>query len=77
MELQQYKLTKLSDDKFKGNHPNNIFKGYIKEGSIYPSEPKVGESFYCGSLGTSTVTEPLNSDGVFKTKNSTYKLEKM
>lgn len=77
----KYKLTKLSDDKFNGNHPNFILEGMYWIGHI-TSKPKKGERFHLGNekdhprnhLWTSTVTELLE-DGKFKTNNSTYKLE--
>lgn len=78
-----YKLTKLSDDKFNGNHPNFILEGMFWIGHIN-SKPKVGERFHFGTekdsfknhLFTSTVIEIVN-DNIFKTRNSTYKLEKI
>ena len=74
--MKKYRIVKLSDDKFEGDHPNGIFEGYSKQGAIF-KQPKVGERFICGNLITSTVTEGLNKDGVFKTNNSTYKLEEI
>ena len=72
----KYILTKISDDKFNGFHPNAKDEGYIKMGNnIYPETPTVGELFWVDNLHTSTVTKPLNEQGIFKTKNSTYKLE--
>jgi len=72
----KYRLTKLSDDKFNGNHPNGIFEGYIKEGNnIYPEKPTAGEPFYLDTMHTSRVIEEMDDNGVFKTKNSTYRLE--
>ncbi len=71
------KLTKLSDDRFNGRHPNDINAGYVKEGTLF-EEPEVSHSFYIGSLYTSVVTEIVSKDEkecVFKTMNSTYKLE--
>lgn len=67
------KLTKISDDKFNGNHPNGIQEGYITEGEEY-FPPVVGTRYHVGHLLTSTVTEILG-DGTFKTRNSTYKRE--
>lgn len=33
------RLTKLKDEKFNGNHPNDINEGYVREGElIYPIE---------------------------------------
>lgn len=69
-------IKKLSDDKFEGKHPNGIFEGYTKTGLILET-PKIGESFYIGSLGTSVVTEIVKEEGnkvTFKTLNSTYEL---
>ena len=79
----KYRLTKLSDDKFNGNHPNFILGGMYWIGYIN-SKPKKGERFHFGTgkdhprehLWTSIVTELLK-DGIFKTINSTYKLEKL
>lgn len=69
----KYKLTKISDDKFNGEHPNEINEGYTTIGEeLLPL--KVGESYICGDLQTSTVTEIID-DQTFKTRNSTYKRE--
>ena len=72
------KLTKLSDDKFKGNHPNGIDAGRTEEGMIV-MEPIVGFPCWVGTLRTSTVTEIVAENDTsiqFKTLNSTYLLEK-
>ena len=69
-----YACTKLSDDKFNGNHPNNIHKGFVVRGFLY-QPPSVGLPVIVGSLRTSIVTEIVDQT-TFKTKNSTYKLEK-
>lgn len=66
-------LTKLSDDKFEGKHPNGIDKGYLKQGMVW-QEPIVGQSCYVGSLCTSVVTEVIDENH-FKTQNSTYHIE--
>jgi hypothetical protein len=71
---KKVRITKLSDDRFKGNHPNNINEGYVKEGYILES-PTIGERFYVGNnFSTSPVTSELKG-GIFKTIYSTYKLE--
>ena len=78
-----YKIEKISDDKFNGNHPNGIFEGYCLTGHI-EKQPVVGERFHFGTdkdhprnhLFTSVVTKILTND-TFKTRNSTYKLEKI
>ena len=73
-------LTKLSDDKFNGDHPNGINKGYSRLGYAW-EDPTIGESFTIGTLWTSRVTEILtekNTDNthevIFTTENSTYQL---
>ena len=70
-------ITKLSDDKFNGRHPNLIDKGYTSNGVVV-MKPLVGYSCIVGGLRTSTVTEIVSETKkkiVFKTLNSTYKLE--
>lgn len=69
-------LIKLSDDKFKGKHPNNINVGFTRTGTIY-TPPQVGKSCEVASIITSTVTEIVEKEEtrvVFKTLNSTYEL---
>lgn len=71
------KLTKLSDDTFKGNHPNQIYEGHVEIGHI-ENLPTIGERFHVGpTFSTSVVTEALNKQNIFKTMYSTYKLEKL
>lgn len=76
----EYKLTKVSDDKFKGSHPNKINKDYSITG-YFEKSPIIGESFRIigkglrNSLITSVVIEIVNEE-TFRTLNSTYKLEK-
>ena len=73
----KYKLTKMKDDYFNGNHPNFINEGYTEVGQIIEL-PKIGKRFYIGrSFSTSLVTEELSKDNIFKTTYSTYKLEKL
>lgn len=70
-------ITKLSDDKFNGRHPNLIDKGYTSSGVVL-MKPIVGYSCIVGGLRTSMVTEIVSETKkkiVFKTLNSTYKLE--
>lgn len=79
----KYRLTKLSDNKFEGKHPNHILQGMSWEGHIN-AKPIVGYRFHLGNhldhprnhLYTSVVTEILK-DGKFKTLNSTYQLKKI
>lgn len=69
-------IIKESDDKFNGNHPNGIHKGYMQKGDFL-KVPTINEYFYIGSLRTSPVTEIIsetNKEMIFKTVNSTYKL---
>lgn len=73
--MKRVRITKISDDAFMGMHPNGIDVGYVKEGTIQ-REPELGERFYIGgSFSTSPVTQLPDSEGVFKTTYSTYKLE--
>lgn len=70
-------LTKLSDDKFEGNHPNGFNVGPTARGTV-SQKPKVGISCVVGSIYTSTVSEIVSEEEgriVFKTLNSTYELE--
>lgn len=67
------KITKLSDDFFDGEHPNNINAGYTKIGGA-KSKPVVGERFSVDSFSTSPVTEIID-DNTFKSTYSTYKIE--
>jgi len=74
------RLTKISDDRFKGNHPNGIFEGYTQYGVVV-DDIKIGERFnvmgnhLTDYLSTSSVIEIID-DTTFKTKNSTYRVEK-
>lgn len=68
------KVTKISDDKFEGNHLNNIFEGYSSEGFV-TDMPQIGVRYGVGNLLTSMVTQTLDKDNIFKTLYSTYKLE--
>ena len=79
MEGRRVKLTKLTDNKFEGNHPNGINQGYEKIG-FSRGVPTKGEAFFVtrgvdNFFHTPTVTEEMNEEGIFKTMNSTYKLE--
>lgn len=73
------KITKISDDKFNGNHPNYIDEGYTQFGFLVES-PIVGERFkvrgttLTSGLLTSIVTEIID-ENTFKTENSTYRIE--
>ncbi len=70
-------LTKLSDDRFEGKHPNFIFEGHVEIGYMIV-EPKVGDRFTLfydkktPSFRTSIVTSILDNC-TFQTLNSTYK----
>lgn len=74
-----FRLEKLSDDHFNGQHPNGIFKGYVKQGRIW-SLPTVDEVFCIGSFMSSPVLNVISESDteiVFKTTYSTYKLTKL
>jgi hypothetical protein len=71
-------ITKVSDDKFEGEHPNNIDKGYTFVG--YESKPlTIGERYMLSSMRrlfrTSIVTDIDVTNNTFKTENSTYKIK--
>jgi hypothetical protein len=72
-------ITKVEDNAFEGNHPNNINTGFtISIDEIVPELPVMGESYRFGRLITSYVTAIMSITDeryVFKTKNSTYKIE--
>jgi hypothetical protein len=76
------RITKLKDEVFNGTHPNRIDEGYSIIG-MYDKEPTVGERFVIYGkkmwdfLETSLVTEALNTEGIFKTENSIYKIEQI
>lgn len=70
-------LTKISDDKFGGNHPNGINTGYVKEGT-FTVYPLIGEHFHIGNLKTSKIIDVMDGEEgkcQFKTQNSTYLLD--
>ncbi len=69
------KITKISDDRFDGLHPNGINTGHVSSGKLLESITVglgtfIGRSFY-----TSNVTKIIDKNH-FKTLNSTYKIEK-
>lgn len=71
------RLTKVSDDRYNGNHPNGINEGYECVGTpIGPLE--VGTRFGVTGpkrfLVTSEVIKIID-ENTFKTRNSTYKIE--
>ena len=70
-------LTKISDDKFDGNHPNGIIEGYTRVGKLI-NDVIIGDQILVVNnthyLCTSEVTEIID-DITFKTENSTYKIE--
>ena len=78
------KVYKESDDKFEGNHPNNINEGDERTGEM-KGVPVVGQSFLVFTsvsryFQTSVVTEVLEESetkGRFKTLNSTYSWEEV
>lgn len=72
---KKYKLTKLKDEAYNGEHPYGINEGYTKEGYLY-SKPVKGFCFYFNNLRTSKVTEIID-DNTFRTENSIYKIEEL
>lgn len=79
MEGRKVRITKIVDSTFGGSHPNQINEGYTRIG-YSKKEPTKGEVYFINStmsewFRTSTVIEELNEEGLFKTQNSTYKLE--
>ena len=68
-------ITKISDDKFNGIHPNGIDKGYVTSGKLLESIT-VGLGTFIGRyFHTSSVVKIIDKNH-FKTLNSTYKIEK-
>ena len=70
-----YILIKLSDDIFKGCHPNYVDEGYATTG--FKTDIVINEPYYFGDFRTSIVTEIISDskeESIFKTMNSTYKL---
>lgn len=79
MEGRKVRITKITDSVFGGSHPNQINEGYARVGYA-KKEPTKGEVYFLNStmsdwFRTSIVTEELNEESLFKTQNSTYKLE--
>lgn len=78
MENIKIRLTKISDDKFDGEHPNGVNEGYVKEGApiVYPF--LVGDCLHIygddGRIFRSTKVTEIDGE-LYRTKNSTYKLE--
>ena len=77
------RLIKLSDEMFNGHHPNAIYNGHTVTGQL-TDDITIGEPAYLdavtgdsfGWFHTSKVTEIID-DETFKTKNSTYHIEKL
>lgn len=71
------RVTKLTDDKFEGEHPNGVSEGSVYTGFII-QRPLVGQSCVLDNFYTSLITEILEVDDTnitFKTLNSTYLFE--
>jgi len=79
------KIIKLTDNKFKGKHPNEINEGHTFIGS-FESLPEIGTSFTIihekfaayRYFKTSTITKIISqtdNEILFNTLNSTYSLE--
>lgn len=72
--MKKIKLIKLSDCD-NPLYPNHILPGFEKVGFMF-ERPKVGQSFWIGDWGTSTVTSIID-DNTFITRNSIYKIEEI
>jgi hypothetical protein len=80
MNQLKVKIYKKSDDKFNGEHPNNINEGAERIGIAVFGKPVVDRSFRVFHsdtriFTTSRVTEIVSDTsqgGEFKTLNSTY-----
>lgn len=71
-----FTIRKISDDKFNGEHPNDINEGYVKKG-VFVSDLSIGYRFFLDAFSTSMVTEILEEGEnkiKFKTLNSTYEV---
>jgi hypothetical protein len=74
-------LTKISDDKFNGNHPNGINIGSTEVQGFNYDGIRLGEKLYLyqwrevpPTAWTSTVESFNEENMILKTKNSTYKI---
>lgn len=78
LKCKMAKITKLKNDKFFGEHPNGVDEGFTIEADVQMVKPIVGLRYHFGRLTTWYVTKILEfseTHCVFKTKNSTYKIE--
>jgi len=79
----QIKVTKLIDNKFGGEHPNNINEGYVKIGFVDIDESNKIQSLLVISGGrffhTSHVQRMEEHEGfdILTTLNSVYRVEPM
>lgn len=78
--IGKYELRKDTDDMFEGNHPNGIYAGHTVYSDNKP-EVIIGERYAFAGYGkyllTSTVQDIVSeteTETIFKTTNSTYKL---
>ena len=68
------RITKVSDDRFGGNHPNGINEGYVTQG-IVKGKPVIGERYYVGVGFSTSIVTNIISKTMFKTLYSTYRIE--
>lgn len=79
--VDRFRLSKVEDTKFNGEHPNGIDEGFMMEGT-FREVPTVDESFVLDDpntgrcLRTSRVTEIID-ETTFRTRNSIYRLIKI
>lgn len=80
-EFKTIRLTKLKDNKFNNEHPNQINEGYVKEGVINLEKSNEHQCFLMIKgdrfFNTSQVLEIDEQDGydLAHTLNSIYKIE--
>jgi hypothetical protein len=80
-EFKTIRLTKLKDNKFNNEHPNQINEGYVKEGVINLEKSNEHQCFLMirgdRFFNTSQVIEIDEQDGydLAHTVNSIYKVE--
>lgn len=71
--MKLIKLTKLKDNTFNNNHPNQINEGFTITGIA--DKVKVGERFYVGKDFSTSRVKKIIDENTFETMYSTYKIE--
>jgi len=76
--MSNYRLTKVAEGKVSKRLNNRIANPeVIEDTTISPSRPRIGYKFIIGNYKTATVTSEMDKNGEFRTKNATYKFEKI